>query len=75
MPGYGDSLTEAEIDAAVSYLRLTFLSEEDVMEELPNTGLNAWLFLVGLGLVGAGGAVVLAADPTQFRRFTGSSSR
>lgn len=75
MPGYADRLTEAEIDAAVSYVRLTFLSEEDAMEELPNTGLNAWLFVVGLGLVASGGAAVLAADPTQRRILVRPSSR
>jgi len=64
MPAYGDRLTEDETSAVVSYVRLTFLSEEDAMEELPNTGLSAWLFLVGFGLIGTGGAAVLAAEPT-----------
>ncbi len=63
MPAYADRLTEAEIDAAVSYVRLTFLSEGDAMDELPNTGLDAWLFVVGLGLIASGGAAVLATEP------------
>jgi len=63
MPAYSDRLTEDETSAVVSYVRLTFLSEEDAMEELPNTGLSAWLFLVGFGLIGTGGAAVLAAEP------------
>ena len=64
MPGYEDRLTTDEIDSVVSYVRLTFLSEEDVMEELPNTGLSSWLFLAGFALIGAGGVAVLAVDPS-----------
>lgn len=67
MPGYEDRLTDEEIDAVVSYVRLTFLSEEDPMEELPRTGLSAWLFALGFGLVGFGGIAVLAAEPARRR--------
>lgn len=67
MPGYDGRLTVDEIDAAVSYLRLTFVSEEAPMDELPRTGLSGWLFAVGLGLVGSGGAVILAVEP-ELRR-------
>lgn len=70
MPGYGDRLTVDEIDAVVSYARLTFLSEEDVMDELPNTGLNAWLFVVGFSLIGLGGAAVLTVESAVRLRLT-----
>ena len=63
MPSYEGRLTEDEIDAAVTYVRLTFLSEEDPMEELPRTGLSEWIFAAGFGLVGAGVAAVLAVEP------------
>ena len=63
MPSYQDRLTVDEIDAAISYVRLTFLSEGDAMDELPNTGLDAWLFVVGLGLIASGGVAVFATEP------------
>ena len=75
MPGYEDLLTVDEIDAAVTYVRLTFLSEEDAMQELPNTGLDAWLFVVGLGLIASGGAAVLAAEPALRRLPVRSAGR
>lgn len=75
MPGYEDRLTVEEIDAAVSYVRLTFLSEEDPMEELPRTGLSGWLFALGFGLVGSGGIAVLAAEPALRRIPVRTSSR
>lgn len=67
MPAYEDRLTADEIDAAVSYLRLTFLSEEDPMEELPRTGLSAWLFVAGFALVAVGGSAVVIAEPQRRR--------
>lgn len=75
MPGYEDRLTVEEIDAAVSYVRLTFLSEEDPMEELPRTGLSGWLFALGFGLIGSGGIAVLAAEPALRRIPVRTSSR
>lgn len=72
MPAYEGRLTEEEIDAAVSYLRLTFLSEEDPMDELPRTGTNAWLFVIGLGLVAAGGSAVLAVNERSMARLRAS---
>jgi mono/diheme cytochrome c family protein len=63
MPAYGSRLTEAEVSAVVSYVRLTFLSEEDAIDELPNTGLSSWLFVAGFGLIGVGGIAVLAVEP------------
>ncbi len=62
MPGYEDRLTEDEIDAVVSYVRLTFLSEDDPMDELPRTGFAGWLLVVGLAMVGAGGLVVSGVE-------------
>lgn len=62
MPAYGDRLTEAEAEAVVSYVRLTFLSDADAMDALPNTGLSAWLFVVGFGLIAVGGTAVLAVE-------------
>lgn len=75
MPAYADRLSEEEIDAVVSYVRLTFLSEEDLMDELPNTGFEAWLLLVGLALVGLGGVAVVAVEPAMRRLPVRSASR
>lgn len=65
MPAYGERITDAEASAVVSYIRLSFLSEEDAMDELPNTGLSSWLFVVGFGLIGAGAAAVVMVEPTR----------
>jgi len=65
MPAYEGRLTDDEIDAAVSYLRLTFVSEGTDMDELPNTGGEGWLLATGLGLVALGGAAVLSTSATR----------
>jgi len=67
MPGYADRLTADEIDAAVSYVRLTFRSQEDPMDELPRTGLSGWLFAIGFGLIGSGGVAMLVVEPARRR--------
>lgn len=44
MPEFGGSLSEDDIDAAVSYARLTFVAERSV-DELPRTGTSPVLFI------------------------------
>lgn len=52
MPAFGDRLSEDEIDAAVAFVRATFVSEAD---DLPRTGSDANLLLAGgLGLMAFG---------------------
>lgn len=52
MPAWGPMLTEDEIDAAVSYVRATFVSQAD---DLPRTGSDVNLLLAGgLALMGMG---------------------
>lgn len=58
MPAYGDRLTENEIDAAVTYLRLTFVSGDAGIDELPNTGGEALMIAVGLGLIVVGVSMI-----------------
>ena len=53
MPAFGDDLTAEEIDAAVTYVRLTFLSDRD-MDELPNTGIAPELFAAAAALIAVG---------------------
>lgn len=53
MPAFGDSLSDEEIDAAVAYVRLTFVAERSV-DELPNTGLATELFAAAAALIAAG---------------------
>ncbi len=58
MPPFGDNLSAEEIDAAISYVRLTFVSESaepaaeemEEMEELPATGAES-LYLAMFGAV------------------------
>lgn len=68
MPGYEGRLTEDEIDAVVSYVRITFRSEEDPMEELPRTGVESWLFVTGFSLIAVGAGALSIAAPAQRRR-------
>jgi len=65
MPAYGDRLTESEIDAAVTYLRLTFVSDGSDLDELPNTGGEGWTFALGLGLVALGASAVATSSPSR----------
>lgn len=53
MPGFGDFLAEEDVDAVVSYVRLTFVAERSV-DELPNTGMASELFLAAAALIAAG---------------------
>lgn len=64
MPAFGAGLTADEIDAAVAYVRLTFLSEQDI-DELPNTGLASELFAVAAALIIVGLAMSEAARRRQ----------
>ncbi len=58
MPALGEELSPDDIDAAVTYLRLSFSPE--ALTELPRTGSNDSLFVVSAVLLAAGGALVLA---------------
>ena len=60
MPGYADRLTADEIDAAVTYLRLTFVSDDGGIDELPNTGSEGWILALGVWLVVLGTTMVAA---------------
>lgn len=60
MPAFGDRLTADEIDAAVTYVRLTFVSDGSDLGELPNTGNGRLPAALGLALVLVGGALVVA---------------
>ncbi len=59
MPAFGAQLDSDEIDAAVSYLRLSFVDED--LEELPLTGASDTMPLFGAGLLAAGGLLLLIA--------------
>lgn len=66
MPALGGDLSEEEIDDAISYVRLTFVSEiaaeEEEPEELAATGGGEeYASAVGLSLIGVGGLLVLAS--------------
>lgn len=58
MPEFSSSLTEAEIDAVVSFVRLSFVAEQaddaEEREELPRTGGTSTLAMVGSAMLGAG---------------------
>ena len=55
MPAFGENLSADEIDAAVSYVRATFVSET----ELAVTGSEtSWLVLGAITLLGAGFVLV-----------------
>ena len=62
MPAYGGSLEPEEIDAAVAYVRLAFIQDEEASEEpmteLPNTGFASWLVGSAAALIAAGGGMV-----------------
>lgn len=57
MPALGTNLSPEDIDAAVSYVRLAFL-QEDEMEELPRTGTSDWVFGFGIALLVLGAIAV-----------------
>ena len=60
MPAFGGGLTAEEIDSAVSYVRLTFVAQDDA--ELAVTGVDsADLAFIGLLAAGAGIAMVTYA--------------
>lgn len=62
MPAFGEGLSEEEIGQAISYVRLTFVSEEtEALQELPRTGATLWITTVGVSLVAAGLAVLLVS--------------
>ncbi len=56
MPAFGDALSVDDIDAAVTYARLTFVSEQDAAT-LPRTGPSEAIALVG-GAFLVGGAAL-----------------
>ena len=62
MPAFGDQLEADQIDAAISYVRLTFASEaaaDAEPEALADTGVETAVFAIaGMALVGAGGLMV-----------------
>lgn len=67
MPAFGPVLSPEEIDAAISYVRLTFVSaqpEEPVVddseEELADTGAESGLLVVVAVAVGAAGVMMMS---------------
>lgn len=54
MPALGDLVPPEDIDAAVSYVRLAFLQED----ELPRTGTSDWVFGIGIALLVLGAIAV-----------------
>lgn len=75
MPAFGGTLSEDEISDAVSYVRLTFVAQEDdadeeeALEELPRTGTTSTIAFIGVALLSIGAAVELAG---RRRFFSGS---
>ncbi len=59
MPAFGGSLSDEEIDAAVTFVRLTFVAEQP-LDELPNTGFASDLLFVAAALM-AGGVLMVGA--------------
>ena len=53
MPAFGGSLSDEDIDAAIAYVRLTFVAERSV-DELPFTGGTVELFAAAAALIAAG---------------------
>lgn len=53
MPAFGDALSAEDIDAAVTYTRLTFVSDQDA-DPLPRTGPSEVIALVGSALLAGG---------------------
>ena len=64
MPAFGENLSAEDIDAAISYVRLTFVSEPaaEAVEELAATGSDGDITtIVGVSLVAAGALMVLVS--------------
>lgn len=65
MPAFGGSLSDEEIDAAVTYARLTFVAERSV-DELPNTGTSPIFFMAAGFLILTGIALNETARRQRF---------
>ena len=63
MPAFGDLLAAEDVEAVASYVRLTFVAEEEAAaEELAETGVETpVLALTGLTMVAAGALLVRAS--------------
>lgn len=60
MPAFAEGLSDDEISQAVSYVRLTFVSDDtQALQELPRTGATGWIGALGAALVALGFAVAL----------------
>ncbi len=63
MPAFADRLSADEIDSAISYVRLSFTAQTDddegAMEELPRTGFEDSLLILGAALIGLGATTTL----------------
>lgn len=57
MPALGERLSPEDIDAAVTYVRLAFV-QEDEMNELPRTGASDWIIGLGITLLVVGAIAV-----------------